>query len=125
MKPSFALDPSRVIQLLVFAPGVEQSRRFVVKSLGAAGEADEMPDAWRIQTSVVPEAGVLLGAGSPVESSRQLSSFKGATITSPEPGDRLKIRFSGTEQQASFRPLRGKRDLVIDYVRCWQRRDLQ
>ena len=111
MKPSFALDRSQVTQLLFFAPGADQNRRFVVKSVSAAGGRDETPDAWRNQTGAVPEGGVLSGVESPLESSRQLFSFKGASIEAKGKGDRFKVQFTGADQQAGFQPLRGKWDL--------------
>ncbi|MDF1737959.1 MAG: glycoside hydrolase family 16 protein [Verrucomicrobiales bacterium] len=111
MKPSFALDRSKVTQLLIFAPGGEQSRRFLVKSISAEGEPGETPEEWKNQSSLVPEGGILLGPGAPVESSRQLSSFNGAGVTATESGDRLQIQFTGESQHVSFRPLPGKWDL--------------
>ncbi len=111
MKPSFPLDRSRVTQLLFFAPGSEQTRRFVVKSISVAGAPDETPEMWQNQAGVVPESGGLLGPNSPVDSSRQLSSFNGAAITATESGDRLQVQFTGASQQASFRPLSGQWDL--------------
>ncbi|MEC5128782.1 glycoside hydrolase family 16 protein [Verrucomicrobiales bacterium BCK34] len=113
MKPSFTLDRSKVTQLLFFAPGAEQSRRFVVRSITVAGEPGETPEQWKNQSSVIPEGGILLGPDSPVESSLQLSSFNGAAVTSPESGDRLQIQFTGASQQVNFRPLPGKWDLRV------------
>ena len=111
MKSSFALDRSKVTQLLLFAPGAEQSRRFVVKSISSAGEPDETPDEWRKKSVDVLVDGVLLGPEVPLRSASQLSSYQGSSVTGTESGEGLAVHFTGTGQSVSLRSVRGMWDL--------------
>lgn len=111
MKPSFALDRSQVTQFLLFAPGADESRSFVVKSISVAGESDETPGRWLSQANTAPEEGRILGPEAALISSPQLTGFNGAAIAASASGDRLQIQFTGEFQSAQLRPLSGKWDL--------------
>lgn len=111
MKPSFALDRSEVTQLLFFAPGAEQSRRFVVKSIGALGDPDETPETWMTSESAMAANRLMLSKELPLISSSQLTGYGGASITGTESGDKLKIQFTAEGQVAKFRALQAKWDL--------------
>jgi beta-glucanase (GH16 family) len=77
-KPGFALDPAKVIRLLLFVGKAEQEQAFRVESLVAGGAPGEKPpvDPNRIRTK--PPGGVLLGKGSALDPATQLTTQGGA-----------------------------------------------
>lgn len=64
--PGFALDPSRIPQMLVFVGGTDQEQMFRLEGLVAGGAPGEKPpvNPWDVRTR--PEGGVLLGEGTQV-----------------------------------------------------------
>lgn len=109
----FALDPSKVTQLLFFTNGVESRREFVVESVAAAGSAEEVPFFKGEATVPDDESGELLGAYTSIESARQVSAYQGASASAIGDGHGLEIQFDGSGQSVHFSPPTGRWNLRL------------
>lgn len=79
----YALDPSKVVRVLLFAGKVDVEQRFRVEALEGAGRQGEPPPPPDRLLRTVPADGIILGAGSPA-AALQLTGKQGTVAASAE-----------------------------------------
>ena len=117
-KPGFQLDPSSVIQLLVFSAGKKDTpRSFRIEDIQASGSAGEKPPADPNTTRVKPEGGFILGKGAKIDASSQLSTKGEATKAVITAEGSLQINFAGTAkgESVTLKPAFGSWHLIDAY----------
>ena len=76
-KPGFALNPAKVIRLLLFIGKVKTEQSFRIESVVAGGSPGEKPPVKPDDVRTKPAGGILLGQGSAVDAATQLLSRGG------------------------------------------------
>lgn len=117
-KPSYALKPDAIVNLLLFAGKSEEVQSFRIESITAAGPAGEKPPVDPNSVRVKPVNGFLMGGGAVVDAATQLvsknaqASLQGA---GNQQGVRIALPAGKNEQSVSLKPAIGRWDLR-DYL---------
>jgi beta-glucanase (GH16 family) len=113
-KPSYALKPGAVTNILLFTTKTNEQLSFRVESLVAAGPAGEKPPVDPNTVRVKPKDGVILGAGVSVDAAKQIEA-KGTQASLVKTDDRpvLRVVFPAAkgEQWAALKPEIGRWNL--------------
>ncbi|MES2460978.1 MAG: glycoside hydrolase family 16 protein [Armatimonadota bacterium] len=115
-KPGFALNPSAVTQLMLFTTKSDAVQSFQIESIVAGGTAGEKPAVASANIRENPKNGVLLGRGTTIDATKQITARNAQTLLVPDT-QTLRVVFpvSGAEAAASLKPAQGRWDLR-DYL---------
>ncbi|MEX1090314.1 MAG: glycoside hydrolase family 16 protein [Phycisphaeraceae bacterium] len=111
-KKGYALDPSKVVGLLVFTGKAGAERTFLIDSIVAGGEAGEKPAVNPKDVRIKPKDGLILGKGVTVDPGKQITTVGAAALAA---GDAVRLTFAGApgggNQSATIKPATGRWDL--------------
>ena len=110
-RPGYALKPSEISRILLFAGKSEAVQRFRIDSITAAGPAGEKPVIDPNSIRTWPKAGVIVGAGVALNPPKQVEVKGGVQVMAD--GSGLKIQFTAGkgEESAFLKPAIGRWDL--------------
>jgi beta-glucanase (GH16 family) len=117
-KRGYAIDPAKVVQVLVFLGKSDAGQSFRIESIEAGGLPGEKPALPPDQVRTKPKDGILLGAGTSIDGAKQLDRGKAQATLVPGPGRQsLHISLPGNgETSVRLKPAVGRWDLS-DYTR--------
>ncbi len=105
-KKAFALDPARITQAFLFIDKSSEPRSFRLTALASAGPPGEQPPLPDDQLRVVPDHGLILGAGAATDPATQIDGGGNQSSIAPlASGQSLTISFAAGQGE---RPLRLK-----------------
>ena len=109
-KPNFALDPSKVVNMVLFTDKAKDAQSFRLESLSAAGLAGEKPPVDPASIRVKPAQGYLLGGGAKLDAVQ--ITAKDAQSSVDENG--LRVTFAAKQKDAgsvAVKPPQGRWNL--------------
>ena len=111
-KRGYAIDPAKVVQVLVFLGKSDSTQSFRVESIEAGGSPGEKPAVPPEPVHTKPKDGILLGAGTSVNGAKQLDRAAQATLALGQ-GRSVAEHINGQGDQTSVRlkPAVGRWDL--------------
>jgi beta-glucanase (GH16 family) len=111
-KKAFALDPARITQAFLFIDKSAEPRSFRLIALGCAGPPGEQPPLPDDQLRVVPDHGLILGAGVGAEAAKQIE-IAGGTVLAHADGQTLAMSFAAgkDEKVVRIKPAKGRWNL--------------
>ena len=95
---AFALDPARITQAFLFIDKSAEPRSFRLIALGCAGPPGEQPPLPDDQLRVVPDHGLILGAGVGAEAAKQIE-IAGGTVLAHADGQTLAMSFAAGKDE--------------------------
>ena len=114
-KKAFALDPSKIVKLMLFTAKTDKELSFTVESISLAGAPGETPPVPAEQVRVVPPAGVILGRGTVIDAAKQLVAKGGeakvvtaAAATGDSPAITITAPAGKVPATVSFKPALGR-----------------
>ena len=109
-KPGYALQPSAVTQLLLFALKSDAEQSFRIDSLEAGGSAGERPPVAPEDVRIKPDNGALLG-GVKIDPAAQIATKNAQAVL--KAGGALSVMFPAAKggQSVQIKPPRGRWDL--------------
>ena len=102
-QPGFALDPKKVVNILMMTDKVAAATSFRVESLLAGGQAGEKPPVDPASVRKKPKDGVILGAGVKIPMDTQVAGS----------GVKVVVERDGQSVLAVFPPYKGEQSLTI------------
>lgn len=114
-RPGFRLNPSAVVNVMLFAIKSDKPQALRVESVVAAGPPGETPPVSPDEVRTKPIRGFLFGGGVPIDLAKQVHA-QGVEALSVDANTALRLAFpvSAAEQYASVRPVIGRWDLRSD-----------
>jgi beta-glucanase (GH16 family) len=104
-KPGYKLDPSKVVNLLLFTGKVKADSSFRIESIMAAGDAGEKPPVNPNDVRIKPEDGFLLGGPVKLDVGKQIEAKDGASGELVEQGGAqlLRLQFPAKKSEHTVR----------------------
>jgi beta-glucanase (GH16 family) len=112
-KRGYAIDPARVVQVLVFLGKSDATQSFRIESIEAGGSPGERPAVPPEQVRSKPKDGILLGEGTSIDGTKQLDAGKAqAALVSGQGRQSLHVSLSKSEETSvRLKPAIGRWDL--------------
>ena len=113
-KPNYKLDPSKIVNLVMFVLNSKDPQSFRIESIAAAGPAGEKPPIDPNSIRVTPTNGFLLGGDAKIDAEKQISS-KGAQVSLENETLKAVFPVSKSSQSLTLKPTVGRWNLR-DYL---------
>lgn len=112
---AYPLDPAKIVRLMIFSSKTDKEQSYTIESITLAGAPGETPPIPAEQVRTTPPNGVILGAGTTIDASKQLVTRE-ATATVAEASGKTAIAISApagkTTATVTFKPAVGRWSLT-------------